>query len=140
MVQYRHTGFISESGKIILDNELLFSSLRKKFAGRRIELFLREERKDMSKSQLNYYLGGVLKEAYNTELYSHYENPKALHDKVFAPMFLSEYIVIGEKLTSKIKKLNSLSEEEASDLIDKVKAYLATEDDIHVGEANIYKQ
>ena len=123
---------------MVFDNRKLFDNQVLSLRNENFELFIRKARENVTVSQRNYLFGGVMKEAYASETYGHYENAKAVFDKIFAPMFLSEYVVTEGKLTVKVKRVGELSKDEMTDLITKIKAYLLTEDFITVGEATDY--
>ena len=132
--RYKHTGIIKE-GKRIYDDPSLQSRFLRTLEGKKFEEFTREIRIPASKEQKAFYIGVVLKEAHRHEQFAHYENPKAVHDKLFAPVFLSYYDSDG---LQKIKKLSDLNEKEMWDLTERVIAHLATEHEIIISEKKDY--
>lgn len=120
---------------MVFDNNQLFEKQVNSLQDKRFELFLREERNPASISQRAFYVGVILKEAHRHDAFIHYNKYKDLHDKVFAPIFLSYYDADGNE---KIKNLRDLSEQEMWDLTERVIAYLASEFGIIISDKKDY--
>lgn len=123
---------------MVYDDKLLFDRQLNTLNGKRWELIIREERVPANSGQKSFYVGIVLKEAHRHEAFVHYNSPKAIHDAVMAKLFLTEYVVVGGKLTTKTKGLAELNEQEMWDLTERVIAYLLTEHQIVISEAKNY--
>ncbi len=136
--KYRHTGFITEAGRIEFNQKILFDRQVNSLRGCKIEFYLRKERTPASLNQKAFYVGVVLKEAHRHETYFHYDKPIDLHSQVFGEMFLKDYKVVEGKLKPFTKRLSHLSMEEMSELTERVIAYLLTEDNIVIGEPKNY--
>lgn len=136
--KYKHTGKV-RGGKAIYDDPLLLQRFLMTLEGEDFEMFMRKKRVPATTSQMNYYVGVVLKEAHKHDEFLHYNTPKDIHDRVFAPMFLQEYTVINGKLTPKIKKLSDLNKEEIWELTERVIAFLATDFNIIIADQKHYK-
>jgi hypothetical protein len=135
--KYRHTGKIKD-GKRVYDDPNLLQRHLLSLEGEDFEEYTRKKRVSATGDQMNFYIGVVLKEAHRHNEFIHYESPKRLHDLVFAPIFLTEYIVADGKLKTKTRKLSELNKDEMWELTERVIAYLLTEYGIEIAEKKNY--
>lgn len=122
---------VNEKGVMVFKNRDLLDRHLQALVNKEFELIIREKSKDVTPNQLNYYFGGILKVAYNTEMFGHYNKSADLHDKVFAPMFLQDYRVIKRDGRDVLKKecvsLTKLTSAEMAVFIERVIAFLDME-------------
>lgn len=136
--KYKHIGKV-RGGKAIYDDPLLLQRFLMTLEGEDFEMFIRKKRIPATSDQIKFYIGIVLTEAHKHDEFLHYNTPKDIHDRVFAPMFLQEYVVSQGKLTTKIKSLKDLNKEEIWELTERVIAFLATDFGIVISEQKHYK-
>ncbi len=133
--RYKHLGKVKE-GKLIYEDPSLLQRHLMSLEGEDVEILVRKRRIPASSGQMSFYVGIVLKEAHRHNNFIHYESPKILHDKIIAPLFLSEYSQIGGK--PKIRELSDLNKDEMWELTERVVAWLNTEFGIVIADKEKY--
>lgn len=132
----KHRIDIDNTGKISFKDLDLFNRQKDSLRGKKVILYMVEDEAKASPDQLKYYFGVLLRIAFKSDMYNHYDKSDDLHYKHFVWKYLSYTEIIEIEGKKKlIKKTRSLSEDltvsEMSDFIERVIVDLA-EDNIDV--------
>lgn len=138
----RHTGKVDKRAILFFNNPELYAKHLNSLIGKEFELIIREKPKDTTKEQLNYYFGVILKVAYASEQFGHYNQSSDLHEQIIEPMFLTDYEVRvkdGKRVLKKVvSRLSQMSRQETASLIEKAKIFFESEGITYLQKENYY--
>lgn len=138
----RHTGKVDKRGIPMFNNPTLYHTHVNSLIGKEFELIIREKPKDTTPEQLNYYFGVILKVAYQSESFGHYNQSSDLHKELIAKMFLTDYevkIKDGKKVLKQITtSLGDMTRQETAAFIEKAKIFFESEGITYLEKENYY--
>src|SRR4051812_44470344 len=127
----RHYGKVDDAARLQFFNSELWHQQLISLRGKNFELIISERFRKPSRSQINYYFGGICGSCFQSEDFSQLDKADDVHYHYFSPKFLSysiEVIVKGQKtIVRKERSLTDLSYTEMTEFIERVKIHCESE-------------
>lgn len=115
-----------KGGKVKFELPEYLDSILKQFESKRVEIKIKESKRNPSLNQYAYYYGIILPVCHKTEMFSSLDKPSDIHDEYFGPKFLSyrKLITINNKTkeVTRVRGLSELNIDEMSEFISRVMA------------------
>jgi hypothetical protein len=115
----------TENGELIYHDKKLFDSMIRNMGNKKVEVVVKPVSKPTSLSQHGYYRGVILEACFESEMFSHYDNPDQIHEEYFKPRFLRFTKMIqnphgGKSEVVLYRSMSDMDNEETSKFIDRV--------------------
>lgn len=122
-IEIKHSGEV-RNGVKYYDNPDLYRQQLQELEGKRFIEIIKEKHKSGTRSQQNYYRGGILPACYKSEHFCHFDKTEDIHDDYFSEKFLTykkEVQIDNERYLIK-KKIStaSLNQKEMAEFIERV--------------------
>lgn len=124
-IEIKHSGHV-KNGVKYYDNPELYRQQLQELEGKRFVEIIKEKHQSPSRSQYNYYRGGILSTCHSSEIFSHFDTKDDIHTDYFAPKFLSYVVQVKIKNeryeVKRVRSLTELNDKEMSVFIERVLA------------------
>lgn len=132
---------VIKNGKFTPFTPSIYKDALQSYENKIVDLYITEHEEPRTPSQLGFYYGVIIRKVcMNTEKFSGWEEPEI--DKFFKSLYLvtRDWRVIGGRKYEVVstESLSSISKKRLSAFIEKVVAWLATEDIIVPDPENVY--
>jgi len=122
-IEIKHSGEV-RNGVKYYDNPDLYRQQLQELEGKRFVEIIKEKHQSPSRSQHNYYRGGILPACHKSEHFSYFDKTEDIHEDYFSEKFLTykkEVQIDNERylITRKIST-SSLNQKEMSEFIERV--------------------
>lgn len=125
-IEVKHSGEV-RGGVKYYDNPDIYRQQLQELEGKRFIEIIKEKHKKLTRSQQNYYRGGILPACHKSEHFYHFDKTEDIHEDYFSEKFLTykkEVKIDNERYLIK-KKIStaSLNQKEMAEFIERVIAH-----------------